>query len=325
MKRVSQMYTKIALERNRRAKNEKLLTYAKPPGESSAKVFTHDYLFHVPSNQKMLPKFKRQPPFARKLRFRFGELAWNALGWFLGQLQWPKVDDTHGVTWCELALSFELATGLNLPRGAKQCEALFGSREGGRQAEWANSQQTSHSDFLEHDIIRVVIKKAVRWQCRVCTRGCARYDKCKFMKFSCAGYPETPLQAMRRHRLESAAQKRVRNATISPATLGEKAQVMSDLVRACAKFYQCFYGDPILTCKSLSALGLPKSAGLSRRPILPFQDLVRTELEACAADLPIRLRETEACNSTKMASWSSHWTPYVISRPASLWHPPSNH
>lgn len=99
---------------------------------------------------------------------------------------------------------------------------------------------------------------------------------------------------------------------------------MSDLVRANAKFYQCFYGDPILTCKSLSALGLPKSSGLSRRPILPFQDLLRTELEACAAELPTRMLETEMCNTTKMAAWSSHWTPYVISRPASLWQPPTN-
>lgn len=222
MKRVSQMYTKIALERNRRAKKEKLPTYAKPTGErTSKKVPNHDYLFHTNSNQRMLPKFKRQPPFARKLRFRFGELAWNAIGWFLGQLQWPKDDETHGVTWCELALSFELATGLNLPRGAKQCEALFGSREAGRQAECANGKQTSHTGFLEHDVTKVVTKKAVRWKCRVCTRECARNDKSKFLKHSCAGYPETPLQAMRRHRLEKQHKNELQMLTL-PLRLWEK-------------------------------------------------------------------------------------------------------
>ena len=51
------------------------------------------------------------------------------LSWYLAQLKWPKDDaGSLGVTWIELALDFELSTGLTLPRGASVCEAHFGSR-----------------------------------------------------------------------------------------------------------------------------------------------------------------------------------------------------
>lgn len=71
------------------------------------------------------------PPFSRKLRFPFGELAWDALDWYLHGLQWPKNDNSLGVTWIELALDFEISTGLTLPRGAAVCE-MYGRGEHGR-------------------------------------------------------------------------------------------------------------------------------------------------------------------------------------------------
>lgn len=237
----------------------------------------------------MMSKFKTQPSFSRKLRFRYGELAWSAIGGFLGQLRWPKSDDTHGVTWCELALFFELATGLILPRSAKHCQELFGSRDSGRQAEWADSHHVpSQHSFLEHEAAKIIDKKKIRWKCNVCTRECAYSDKSKFLRHSCAGYPETPVQAMRRHKLAKAAEKRVNQAEASPATLAEKAVVMSDLVRATAKFYQ--------GCCS--------------------------ELEACASELPARLLHSDSSATLKAASWASRWTLYRIARPASMWRPP---
>ena len=73
---------------------------------------------------------------------------------------------------------------------------------------------------------------------------------------------------------------------LPPPHLGEKAQVFSDIVGSISRHYHCYYGERILTCRALAALGLPKSAGLDRRPILLCQDLVTAELTQCAEALP---------------------------------------
>lgn len=56
-----------------------------------------------------------------------------------------------GVTWIELALDFEISTGLVLPRCASICEKSYGSRLLGRGAEWRSSSSSDQNTVkLEH-------------------------------------------------------------------------------------------------------------------------------------------------------------------------------
>lgn len=121
---IALMYTEIAVARNKWAKQHKLLTYApKKKSETQTDGSTQGidtYLFHTGTGQTLLPRFKNFPTLKKSFRFPFGELAWNALTWYLTQLKWPKDDaGTLGITWIELAIDFELSTGVTLPRGAE--------------------------------------------------------------------------------------------------------------------------------------------------------------------------------------------------------------
>jgi hypothetical protein len=125
MIQVALVYVQIACARNQRAKQLKVLTYStcsqitqasRDAGSHRSHGFT-EYFVHSTDSPKVLPNHKKLPAFSRKLRFRFGELAWDALSWYLRELRWPKADSSLGVTWLKLALDFELSTGLILPRG----------------------------------------------------------------------------------------------------------------------------------------------------------------------------------------------------------------
>eukprot|EP00665_Eupelagonemidae_sp_cell47_P007270 gene7270-5599_t len=52
------------------------------------------------------------------LWFPYGATLFKALMWWLGKLQWPRADSpcaSDGITFAELALDFEVSTGINLP------------------------------------------------------------------------------------------------------------------------------------------------------------------------------------------------------------------
>ena len=139
MAQVALMYVQIACARNQRANQLKVLTYSKNTSQKGTLTNVDNmpiYQFHEPKNQACFPKLKKPPVFSGKLRFRFGQLAWEAVMWYVSQLRWPKKDETLGVTWIELALDFEISTGLVLPRCASICEKSYGSRLLGRGAEW---------------------------------------------------------------------------------------------------------------------------------------------------------------------------------------------
>ena len=71
-------------------------------------------------------KFGELKPFSRALRFCFGELLYDAMKWYLSRLTWPDVPDnvTHGITWLEMAMDFELSTSLLLPAAAKRYQTM---------------------------------------------------------------------------------------------------------------------------------------------------------------------------------------------------------
>ena len=203
---------------------EKLLTYAsKKHSESeamSSAVGISDYFFHNDAGQSLMPRFKKFPALKKSVRFPFGDLAWNGLSWYLAQLKWPKDDaGSLGVTWIELALDFELSTGLTLPRGASVCEAHFGSRRLGRHASWTSSSQKSSDIKLEHTLEKIVRNKKLRFRCIVCDRTGAWPERNRFLKQSCAGYKETPHQAMKRQKLERDLKRCVSASPIAPASL----------------------------------------------------------------------------------------------------------
>ena len=265
------------------------------PSENSAKEGFSQYGVHQNTNQKFLPVLKKFPIYHRSLRFRFGELAWQALTWYMEQLRWPQSDSTLGVTWAELCLDFELATGVTLPRGASICAELFGSRLLGRQATWTMETKPNQYNSLEHSVEKVIKKGKVRFQCIVCSRSGAWSDRQKFLRQTCAGYTESPVQAIRRIRLEQSARKCSSDKPLPPATLDEKYQVFADLVGSLARHKKCFHGEKTLTCRALCPLGLPKCAGLTRRPILLYQEQITSEMMHIAQVLP------------KKISWFGPW------------------
>ena len=122
---------------------------------------------------------------------------------------------------------------------------------------------------------------------------------------------------MSRHRLELVA-KCVSETPLPPANQGENVVLFSDIVDPMSRHYHCHYGERVLTCRALTALGLPKSAGLNRRPILLCQDLIAAELTQCAEALPKKFLEQVLLPNTKQPAWSSRHAPYSIDLPQSI-------
>ena len=156
----------------------------------------------------------------------------------------------------------------------------------------------------------------------VCDRTGSWPERSRFLKQSCAGYKETPHQAMQRQKRERDLKRCVSSSPITPATLSEKYRVFTDMVDSLSRQKKCFHTDKILTCRALAPLGLPKSSGLSRRPILLLQSFVTAELQLCAQALPQKVLHSDNNPNTETPSWSSHCTPYSIDLPRSLWGPP---
>jgi hypothetical protein len=104
---------------------------------------------------------------------------------------------------------------------------------------------------------KIVVKKVARFRCMVCNRSGNWGERSRFLKHTCAGYVETPLQAMRRLRLEKSAQKCIADSPLPPANLAEKCLVFSDMVGAMNRHGKCFHGDRILTCRALANMQSP--------------------------------------------------------------------
>ena len=166
---------------------------------------------------------------------------------------------------------------------------------------------------------KIVQKKKFRFRCIVCDRTGAWPERNRFLKQSCAGYKETPRQAMKRQKQERDLKRCVSASPIAPATVYEKYRVVTDMVGALARQTKCFHGDKILTCRARAPLGLPKSAGLSRRPILLCQSHVTDELNLCSEALPQKVSHLDSDLNAKNPSWSSHYTPYSIDHPRSIY------
>lgn len=86
---------------------------------------------------------------------------------------------------------------------------------------------SSSANSLEHSVEKIIKKGKVRFQCMVCSRSGAWSDRFKFLRQTCAGYTETPIQAMRRLKLEQSARKCETDQPLPAATLEEKYQVFA--------------------------------------------------------------------------------------------------
>ena len=168
MTQVALMYVQIACARTQRAKTMKVLTFApsvrlKSTDNTNANqdgMHVPKYFVHTDEQQSTISKLKLIPPFTRKLRYRYGELAWDSLSWYFQKLRWPSDDSSLGVTWVELALDFEISTGVVLPRGPAIRENSGGSRLRGRQATWARDPNVANaSNKLQHSIEKLLNRK----------------------------------------------------------------------------------------------------------------------------------------------------------------------
>ena len=54
------------------------------------------------------------------LRWRYGRALFFAFVDYLGRLQWPQGQPSHGITFVELAVDFEVVTGMNLPAAPRR-------------------------------------------------------------------------------------------------------------------------------------------------------------------------------------------------------------
>ena len=175
---------------------------------------------------------------------------------------------------------------------------------------------------VQHDIMRIPGAKRPRYRCKLCLREGAWDTRSQFLRFTCAGKPETRAEAVRRHRL-NAERARLQHSTVakdSVASLGERSQSFANAFRAAVSKNSA---DPnnllkpaLLACRSLAPFSLPLSAGLARRPILLQQSLVTAELRIAS----------ELFNQGTMPSsdaWHSFWFPSYDKEftSAPLWRP----
>ena len=133
------------------------------------------------------------PSFSRKLRFSFGEPFFHALVWYLSRLKFPdtNIDSTNGVTFLELALDFECASGIVLPGSSQRMKKQDGSvqrRCASMPVRFVQDPLSEPDEFLSHKIIQVhVPNKEPQFQCSMCKRSGNWAERSRFLKYSCAG------------------------------------------------------------------------------------------------------------------------------------------
>ena len=343
-----QLLLDIVLERDKVAKSKKLLTYAKrnrcrisrntqdnpdsplsplPDNDSISpspdNLTDISYLVHpdnFPGSCHSLGPFL---PFSRQLRLHFDHRFYQALVWYLSNLKLPDqpAESTRGITWLELALDFEFATGAVLPGNASRRTTKDGKRWRRGAAETVLFVHIGSTSPTQHVLERIEHANAKpRFRCSLCHRGGLWPDRHAFLKHTCAGIPETPKEAMRRHRLEAQQAKlsEQSNSNASPVPLGEKAQVFADATRSTLQKSK-ISAPPVLdsctpSCRALRGFNLPISAGLTIRPILMFQDLVSDDIRRAASSFHADTWEHHS-------QWHFGWFPNYVFRPQPLWRP----
>ena len=259
---------------------------------------------------------------------RLGSLPENfyeALTWYLLQLRWPDqpTDSTRGITFLELTMDFEVSTGIALPGSAKRLQQAGGKRvrRGASQVVRTVFDSAPSDTFLKHEIVQTGSpQQGLRYSCTACLRSGGWGDRHAFMKFSCAGKPETTAQAVRRHRLANQRKKLLQlSQDDSTPPLGERALFFSDCFRSvlAKNKPQSLQVPACLVCRSLSGFSLPPSAGLLRRPILLVQSRVMSEIRIAS--------DAFLGNALPAADqWHANWFPSYDAldvRPRPLWRP----
>ena len=260
-----------------------------------------------------------------------GPRAFEALAWYLAELRWPLAGcpgASKGVTWTELAVDFELSTGVDIPATRRQL-----SEDGTKlsRAARAGADAALAEPFREH-VLDTVGKRVV---CRVCTRDRASCDRKRLMRTHCVGYPEDGASARRRGQRQTAATQRAASGASAPVTratataparpLGERAVTLASAVARVAQLTGSAVrlGDVQKKCRTLVSMGLPPMAGLTRRPVLLAGEHVARVLHDVAARLPpARLRAEQRAGgrlNCRTGGWGALIEPDYSSRPAPLW------
>ena len=335
------MLLAIVLARSRYAKEHRLLTFCKNTSASSSEAVSSqlpsapsqrasatpstDYLVHPDNFQGLMLRLGPFKPFSRALRFSPGEFLYDALTWYLLQLKWPDqpLESTRGITFLELAMDFEVSTAIALPGSAKRLQQSGRKRirRGASQVVRTVFESAPSDTFLKHKIVQVGSpQRGLRYFCTACLRSGGWGDRHAFLKFSCAGKPETTAQAVRRHRMANQRKKLLQlSQDDSMPPLGERALFFSDCFRSVlAKNKPHSLEAPAcLVCRALSGFSLPPSAGLLRRPILLMQSCVTSEIRIAS--------DAFLGNALPAADqWHANWFPSYDAldvRPRPLWRP----
>lgn len=142
-------------------------------------------------------------PFSRKLRIWFDHVFYQSLVWYLSILRWPDqpISASPGITWLELALDFEFASGIILPGNASRRTTKDGQRWRRGAADAASFVHLQSVKPTQRILQRIDVNRSKpRFQCNLCHRSCLWSDRHVFLKRTCAGKPETPQEAMRRNK-----------------------------------------------------------------------------------------------------------------------------
>ena len=142
----------------------------------------------------------------------------EAGAWYASSLQWPEehaAGGELGATFAELAIDFELATGLDLPAAERRLVATEASAGAVSQSPAAASAPPPEPSATPAEDTKHKLKwdKATcRWVCSKCKRSCGdgNYgsEKTRFMKQTCAGRVETRAEAIARTKKAQGAKAR---------------------------------------------------------------------------------------------------------------------
>ena len=330
------MLLAVVLARSKYAKEHRLLTFQEKPKpdhpdlHNNAPDSSPEYLTHPANFEGHCFVLGPCRSFCRALRFSFCEFLYQAITWYLSRLRWPDqpIESTRGITYLELSMDFELCTGIFLPGSHPGSDKRAGQSSKARIRRGAASQVRSVFDQvvpaaadLAHDIEKVALGPRPRFRCKACHRSGAWDERSRFLKFSCAGSPETTAQAVRRHRLAHQSKLLAERELPEqkPASLGERAIFFADAFRSVIRKNSLssppVLDFPVAACRSLSGFSLPASAGLKHRPILLAQSRVSDEIGYASSCFL-------AGSWPDANAWHLSWFPrYDSDRPHPLWRP----
>ena len=186
---------------------------------------------------------------------------------------------------------------------------------------FVQDSQAELDTFLAHKTIKTEdAKNKPRFLCTMCGRSGSWPERSRFLKFSCAGKPESKSRAVRRQRIQQERQKQQNKLSLdaSPIPLGERAIAFSDAFRSVLRhcklnFHPLEHATSV--CRALKGHSLPPTAGLFVRPILLCQNTISHEISQAARCFHIGEWDCAA-------QWHLSWFPeYDKKRPDPLWRP----